>query len=73
MDASQENHEHDIFIVLNIVMLIGLFEINVSVITALQLNLNRKALPNKTVPYIKEQLTGRCSLSSLFSEHLALE
>lgn len=73
MDAHQEKHEHDIFIVLSIVSLIGLFEINVSVIRALQLNSNRKALHNKSVSYIKDQLTGRCSVSSLFSEHLALE
>lgn len=73
MDASQENRKHDIFIVLSIVTLIGLFEMNASVITALQLNSNGKALHNKTVPYIKDQLTGKCSLSSLLSEHLALE
>lgn len=41
MDASQENHEHDIFIVLSIVMLIGLFEINVSALTALQLQIEK--------------------------------
>lgn len=69
MDASQENHEHDIFIVLSIVRFILVYLWS----QLSKLNLNSKALHNKTVRYIKDQLTGRCSLSSLFSEHLALE